>query len=302
MRQLRADVSHRIRHRGPSIFTAWWLRACLGVGFAVIVGLVVGPSVAGRFGTDLPRSVLRLSPWDAAERSPDGLPAARDGAPAGGDASGLAAPGPLEGPMPGGLVPGSGPSAATSPGPPSASVAGVPASSSGVGPVSRAPAAQPAPSGPASSAAGRALYWIQVGAFLDHRNADRLVERLRSEGLSAATVIFEQSRVLYRVLVAPSEGASAVPEVVLDKVRTLGFTVEPTDAGPAATGVVPLQAAVEASHRLRAQGVPVRLKQEIGSAAFRVVRVGAYETSRQAEETLAALRAKGVEGFVVRDR
>src|SRR5437773_5158013 len=74
MRQLRADVSHRIRHRGPSIFTAWWLRASLGVGFAVIVGLVVGPSVAGWFGADLPRSVLRLSPWDAAERSRTGSP------------------------------------------------------------------------------------------------------------------------------------------------------------------------------------------------------------------------------------
>jgi cell division protein FtsN len=301
MRHLRADVSHRIRHRGPSIFTAWWLRACLGVGFAVIVGLVVGPSVAGRFGADLPRTVLRLSPWDAAERPSDGISAVRDGASASGDASGIGAPSRPEGPGPGGVAwPGR--SAAANPGPSSASVAGVPGSTSGAPSVSRAPAAPPAPSAKVSSAAGPPLYWIQVGAFLDHRNADRLVERLRGEGLSAATVVLEQSRILYRVLVAPSEGTSVVPEAVLDKVRTLGFTVEPTDAGPAATGVVPLQTAVEASHRLRAQGVPVRLKQEIGSAAFRVVRVGAYETSRQAEETLAALQAKGVEGFVVRDR
>ena len=175
---------------------------------------------------------------------------------------------------------------------------------------SAAAAASPLPAAGLASATGGAesghagspLYWIQVGAFLDHRNADRLVERLRGEGLSAATVVLEQDRVLYQVLVVPADGASVVPDPVLDKVRTLGFTVEQTDAGPAATGVVPMRTAVEASHRLRDQGVPVRLKQEVGSAAFRVVRVGSFGTSRQAEEILASLQAKGIEGFVVRDR
>jgi len=152
-----------------------------------------------------------------------------------------------------------------------------------------------------SLAAPPAVYWVQVGAFLDHKNADRLAERLRGDGLSAATTSFEQSRVLYRVLLAGGEGGRVTDDAV-ERVRGLGHPVETTADGPAVTGLVPLRKAVETSHTLRQQGVPVRLKQEVSSSTFRVVRVGSFPTVAEADATLAALTARGVEGVVVRER
>jgi cell division protein FtsN len=46
----------------------------------------------------------------------------------------------------------------------------------------------------------------------------------------------------------------------------------------------------------------VRLKQEVSSSTYRVVRVGSFPTVAEADATLAALTAKGVEGVVVRER
>ena len=152
-----------------------------------------------------------------------------------------------------------------------------------------------------SLTASPAVYWVQVGAFLDHRNADRLLERLRGEGFSAATTTFEQSRVLYRVLLAGAEGGR-VSDDAIERVRGLGHPVETTAEGPAVTGLVPLRRAVETSHTLRQQGVPVRLKQEVSSATYRVVRVGSFATVAEAEAALATLTARGVDGVVVRGR
>jgi cell division protein FtsN len=142
---------------------------------------------------------------------------------------------------------------------------------------------------------------VQVGAFLDHKNADRLVERLKGDGLSAATTSFEQSRVMYRVLLVGSGGGRPSDDTV-EKVRGLGHPVESTADGPAVTGLVPLRTAVETSHALRHQGFPVRLKQEVSSSTYRVVRVGSFPTVAEADATLASLTAKGLEGVVVRER
>src|SRR3989304_8152371 len=46
MRHLKTDVSHRMRRR-PSIFPAPWFRLILGAGVVVILGLLLGPPVAG---------------------------------------------------------------------------------------------------------------------------------------------------------------------------------------------------------------------------------------------------------------
>lgn len=145
------------------------------------------------------------------------------------------------------------------------------------------------------------MYWVQVGAFLDHKNADRLMEKLKGDGLSAATTSFEQSRVLYRVILVGGDGGR-VSDDAIERVKGLGHPVEATADGPAVTGLVPLRKAVETSHSLRQQGVPVRLKQEVSSATFRVVRVGSFATAAEADAALAQLSAKGVEGVVVREQ
>jgi cell division protein FtsN len=142
---------------------------------------------------------------------------------------------------------------------------------------------------------------VQVGAFLDHKNADRLVERLKGDGLSATTTSFEQSRVMYRVLLVGS-GDGRPSDDTVEKVRGLGHPIESTADGPAVSGLVPLRKAVETSHALRQQGFPVRLKQEVSSSTYRVVRVGSFPTVAEADAALASLTAKGVEGVVVRER
>jgi cell division protein FtsN len=316
MRRVRSDVSHRIRRR-PSIFSTRWFRVALGVGVLLVVALLVGPSVASWFGGDLPRSLSSFVPWGGSAktvqsaRTPDPVTATpRPAAPApstsssaargAAGTSGTAAP-PSSGPAsesPSTTAPRVGGTArsATAPVPPPATTA--PASPARDPAPPRVAAATPAPG---ALAAPPAVYWVQVGAFLDHKNADRLVEKLKGEGLSAATTSFEQSRVLYRVILVGWDGGR-VSDDAIERAKGLGHPVEATPDGPAVTGLVPLRKAVETSHSLRQQGVPVRLKQEVSSSTFRVVRVGSFTTAAEADAALAQLSAKGVEGVVVREQ
>jgi cell division septation protein DedD len=305
MRQVRADVSHRIR-RPASVFAAWWFRGVLAGGIAVLVLLLVGPWIVGWSGTELPHSLRRVLPWGggderAAATGPSAAPAPPAPAPAGGPGESAARPPEA---LPGAMT------AAPRAGEASASVAAsadpvpAPAPAAPDGTVPRpAPKGAPAP-GPhpgAGLTAPPPAYWVQVGAFLDHRNADRLVERLRREGHPATTTVFEQSRVAYRVLLTGSDGVAPPPDLV-ERAQGLGIPVESTPEGPAVEGLVPLRRAVELSHALRQQGIRVRLKQEVGSSTFRVVRVGSFATSAEAEAARASLAAQGVDGIVVRER
>jgi cell division protein FtsN len=307
---VRPDVSHRIR-RQPSIFSVRWFRIALGVGVALVLALLVGPSVAGWFGSDLPHSLFLLAPWSSSEKtapprtaeSVTPRPSLTSPGPASsGSARGAAgatskAPGtPVESQSGGTGRAVAGGSSTAAP-----STATAPTATPHQETVRTTPPADAAPGRPGSLAAPPAVYWVQVGAFLDHRNADRLAEWLRGEGLSTATTSFEQSRVLYRVLLAGSDGGRITDDTI-ERVRGLGHPVETTAEGPAVTGLVPLRRAVETSHTLRQQGVPVRLKQEVSSAIYRVVRVGSFATVAEAEATLATLNARGVEGVVVRER
>src|SRR5262249_6011380 len=156
-------------------------------------------------------------------------------------------------------------------------------------------AARPAGAG----AAAGSVYRVQVGAFLDHRNADRLVERLRADGLEVVTGLMEESRTTYRVLALPSDDGH---DALIQRLRELGYTPELTGEGATVTQPVPLGTAGETSRRLKAKGIRVRLDGEASSAAFRVVRVGGYPTPEEAERGRAELAAKGYEGIVIRER
>jgi len=152
---------------------------------------------------------------------------------------------------------------------------------------------------PADSGAGGA-YRVQVGAFLDHRNADRLAERLRAEGLEITDSVIEEQRVLYRVRVDPRSEESS--ENLLARLRTLGLSPEVTDDGIVASEPVPLRDAIETSRRLRGNGLMVRLEKAMGTAPYRVVRVGRFATFDEADRARGELAARGVAGFVVRER
>jgi len=310
MRRVRSDVSHRIR-RQPSIFSVLWFRVALGVGVALVLALLLGPWVSTWFGGDLPRSLFLLVPGGgsaktAQARAPE-PPSLRPSLTSPGVPSSDVAQAPVAtiSKAPGAPAEdkrGTGGRTAaggSTPAPPPSTAAAAPAAPPKEPRRPAPPEDASAPSGPL--AAPPAVYWIQVGAFLDHRNADRLVERLRGDGLSAATTSFEQSRVLYRVVLVGGAGGRVTDDAV-ERVRGLGHPVETTADGPAVTGLVPLRKAVETSHALRQQGVPVRLKQEVSSSTYRVVRLGSFPTVAEADATLATLTARGVEGVVVRER
>ena len=313
MRRVRPDVSHRIR-RQPSIFSVRWFRMALGAGVVLAIALLVGPSVAGWFGGDLPKSLFLLAPWGGPEKSAQARPSAPTMA-----RPSLSSPGAL--PPDAGKAPSARASNAPTSAPADLQPGAPPRATASAAPTASAPPAAPkaaaprAPTNPVSSpaattnapatseplAAPPSVYWVQVGAFLDHKNADRLVERLKGDGLSATTTSFEQSRVMYRVLLV-GPGGDRPSDDAVEKVRGLGHPVESTADGPAVTGLVPLRKAVETSHALRQQGFPVRLKQEVSSSNYRVVRVGSFPTVAEADATLASLTAKGLEGVVVRER
>jgi cell division protein FtsN len=261
MRPLRADVSHRMRRPRPSIFSARWFRLLLGGGVAIVAALALGPPVAGWLLRPQVEPLSRELPPPAENPGPV-RPAALSSRVA-------KAPEGVRNDAP----PPEDPVSATT---------------------TRAPAAAPAPSAPAG-----VTFRVQVGAFLDHRNADRLLERLRGEGFEVVDRVVEQDRVLHRVLASRDEGEPY--EVLLERLRTLGFTPELVGATVVVTAPAPLHEAVEASRRLRAAGVPVRLEKAVGAAAFRVVRVGRYATRDAAERARAELMGRGIDALVVRD-
>jgi cell division protein FtsN len=168
----------------------------------------------------------------------------------------------------------------------------------------RAPAPGAAAPGAAAAkaraATGDTVFRIQVGAFRDHRNAERLSERLRREGLEVVTGDEESPSIRYRVVAVPADG-SAIGGL-LEHLRGLGLGAEARPSGDAVTQPLVLGAAIEASRALREQGVRVRLEREPGGNGLRAVRVGAYGSAEDAERARTELASRGYAGFVVRDR
>jgi cell division septation protein DedD len=256
MRRLKADVSHRIRRRRPSIFAARWFRLLLGGGVAIVLALLVGPPVTGWLLRDRMQVPVVLEPGIALSRT----------------------------------APGVSPPAPAPDDEPRLMMARMTAD---------APVPEPRRANDHPPAARQVLFRVQVGAFLDHRNADRLVERLRGEDLEVSDWVVEHSREFYRVIAMPREEEGY--EALLERLRALGFTSEPSEEGAAVTAPVGLHQAVELSRRLRDAEILVRLDRVASASVFRVVRVGRFTSAEAAERARTELRTRGVEGFVVRE-
>jgi cell division protein FtsN len=169
----------------------------------------------------------------------------------------------------------------------------------------RAPVAAIPPAPPVSPArattptveAGPA-FQVQVGSFLEPRNAARLVEQLRAEGLPVESLIAEGRRGRYRVIAPLEDGADA--EALVARLRDLGFSPQTAAGAVAVTGFVPTSEADDAAGRLEDAGIAVRVEEEHRAVSFHVVRVGAYPTAEAAERGRDELAARGLPGLVVR--
>lgn len=138
---------------------------------------------------------------------------------------------------------------------------------------------------------------MQVGAFQEARNAQRLAESLRagdlavqvtrvSRGVSGAT--------RHEVVVT---GASV--ETVSAALRGSG-TAQQAGNVVAVRPVLELREAVALSRRLAGEGLQVRIRRAGGGTAttYHIVRVGGYATRAAADAGRKAVEARGLRGFV----
>jgi cell division protein FtsN len=295
MRHLKADVSHRIKRR-PSIFTALWFRVLLAGGALVVLALWLGPP-ATRWLLPGPSGLAGLASRQAIRPT------------AGAVTPGLAvaAPRPDSGPpvrtppvLEARPAPPAPPAVKAKPGAdvPPGSAAEPPKRVAEAAPALPAPPVATAVPGPASG-----LFRLQLGAFRDPRNADRLAEQLRSEG---ADVLIAgeggESASQYRLVARPPDGEAV--DTFVERLRGLGHRTEVTPGGVVVGDPVSVRAAIETTRQLREQGIRVRLERVPAQAAagLRVVRVGGYATREEAERARDELTGRGYKAVVVRER
>ena len=145
-------------------------------------------------------------------------------------------------------------------------------------------------------------FWVQVGAFQDAENAQRLQKTLRGSGMPAAVTQ------VARETPAPSSRhevfvTGATPEAVNAALRG-GGTARAVKGGVAVQPALELKDAVSVSKRLTADGLAVKIRRVGGDAADadgrpqHVVRVGPYGSRSEATEARRDLVGKGLAGFV----
>jgi cell division protein FtsN len=281
MRHLKADVSHRMKRR-PSIFTARWFRFLLGGGAVVVVALWLGPPIAGWLRSQPPVGASRPAiPTDpslaVAAPRPDPSPAVRT------------PPAVESRPVP------PAPKVKASPDVPASPPAESPARVAESAPVTPEPRS-------ATSVPGSGPFRIQVGAFRDPQNADRLAERLRGEGADVVVGgAAGESESLYRIVARPPDGETIGS--LAERLRGFGQRVEETPGGVVVGEPVPVRGAIETTRQLRGHGVRVRLERVPAQAAgLRTVRVGSYATLDDAERARGELVARGYPAAIVRER
>jgi cell division protein FtsN len=155
----------------------------------------------------------------------------------------------------------------------------------------------PIPAGP--PAAPGVVFRVQVASFLDPRNALRMVERLRGDGLSADTRVAQGHQVRYRVLVTPGTGESE--DELLARLSVLGVSATGVNGKIAVTDFVPTEDADAIASRLEDEGIVVRVEGEQQAVSYHAVRVGAYRADQDAERARVELAARGLAGLVVRE-
>ncbi len=145
-------------------------------------------------------------------------------------------------------------------------------------------------------------FWVQVGAFQDADNAQRLQKTLRGSGMPVAVTP------VAREAPAPSYQhevfvTGATPETVNAALRGRG-TARAVRGGVAVQPALELKDAVAVSKRLTADGLAVKIRRVGGDAAHadrgpqHVVRVGPYASRSEATEVRRDLVGKGLAGFV----
>jgi cell division septation protein DedD len=312
-----------------SIFSAGWFRALLVLTVLAIVVVV---------------SLPYLLNWLEPTPSPPAKPSAKvsepavstPSAPPPAPATEVKPPAPPAAPAPSAKSEISPPAAKPEP-PPSAQAPASPAERP-VGtaplpavPAPSAPAAKPAPAAKAeiprvSTRRGAAAesgpgggYWVQVGAFVEERNAEALSKQLKGENfpVTISRVSRAGGRGAPATAPAPAKPAAggqnqlfitgSTPDAVNAALKGKG-TAQSVKGGVVVNPPYDLETAMSLSSSLKKEGFKVvirRAKAEPAPAApsgagtvFHVVRVGGYPNRAKAQQVRGELEAKGHPGFL----
>jgi cell division septation protein DedD len=158
------------------------------------------------------------------------------------------------------------------------------------------------PAGETAPAGGRGDYWVQVGAFQDDKNAERLAASLREGRLPVEVAQVTRGGEgegggRHQVVVSGSN-----VEAVSAALRGSGRTAEAAAGGVAVQPALPMREAVELSQKLRAAGLNASIRRVAspGGATFHVVRVGGFPNRAEAVAAKRNLEQRGLGGFVAR--
>jgi cell division septation protein DedD len=153
----------------------------------------------------------------------------------------------------------------------------------------------PSPASLRPSASGN--YWVQVGAFQEERNAERLAATLREHRMPA-----EVTRVSRGAVELPKHEvfvSGATAEAVGTALRGTGATARVVAGGVAVQPPVELKDAVAMSRRLSGAGLAVKIRRvDDAGGTLHVVRVGGYPSRPRAETARQELHKNGLGGFI----
>ena len=311
-----------------SIFSAGWFRALLVLTVLAIVVVV-----------SLPYLLNWLEPTPA----PPVKPQAKSGAPA--SSPGPAPAPPITSPSPPTLIPAPAAPPSPAPAPPVPSVAEAPKPAPAPAPTAPSPADRPVGTAPlpvaptikpaptAKSAPGAQPetakartspkqgapveggspggHWVQVGAFLEERNAEALAKQLRGE--SFPVHISQITRGGGPAAAQPARPAGAqnqlfitgaTPDAVNAALKGKG-TAQAVKGGVVVNPPFDLETAVALSSSLKKDGFKVVIRRPQAAPAkagsgptLHVVRVGGFADRAKAQQARGELEAKGHPGFL----
>jgi len=158
-------------------------------------------------------------------------------------------------------------------------------------------------------------YWVQVGAFVEGRNAEALAKRLRAESFpvhistvtrpGAIVQSVEKASGAQNQLFVTDSSTDAVNAALKGK-----GTAQPVKGGLVVNPPYDLETAMSLSSSLKKEGFKVVIRRAkaapaaaapsggTGGTTFHVVRVGGYPDRAKAQQVRSELETKGHPGFL----
>ena len=179
-------------------------------------------------------------------------------------------------------------------------------------PAAQAEASKPTPAPKRSGAAEGGSpggYWVQVGAFLEEKNAEALAGRLRGENFPVQVSVVARGGAPAPAKATGGQNqlfiTGSTPDAVNAALKGKG-TAQAVKGGVQVNPPFDLETAMSLSSSLKKDGFKVVIRRAKAAAprtagggpAYHVVRVGGYPDRTKAQQARGDLEAKGHPGFL----